>query len=306
MITRVATFPLSDQMISSALRTESTMANLQIQEASGVKSQYLADYGADTQQVVNLQVSVTRAQSYIDAATLADSKAQVMYSALGGNGSGITDIITKLRTQLSAATTGSSTATASAISSAQQLLQQMGSLLNTQYNGQYVFSGARTTTAPVDLSSFATGAGSLSTADTSYYQGDSDIASVRVAADQTVSYGITADNPAFEQTMRVLKFVANSTTLSSTDITDALNLADGALDAVSTVQAKLSNADSQIQSAKSLQTDYQSYAQTLGSDLTGVDVAAVTAQLSTYQAQLTASFSALAKIQSLNLASYLR
>ena len=37
-----------------------------------------------------------------------------------------------------------------------------------------------------------------------------------------------------------------------------------------------------------------------------LDVAAVTAQLSTYQAQLTASYAAISKIQSLNLASYLR
>ncbi len=80
MITRVATFPLSDQMINGALRTEATMANLQIQEASGVQSEFLAGYGADTQQVINLQVSVTRAQSYIDAATSADGKIEAMYS----------------------------------------------------------------------------------------------------------------------------------------------------------------------------------------------------------------------------------
>ncbi len=302
MFTRVATFALSDQMVTGALRTEATMADLQVQENSGVKSQNLAGYGADTQQVINLQVSVTRAQSYIDAATAADSKVQVMYSAVGT----MTDIITKLRTQLSAATTGSSTATTSAISSAQQMLQQMGSLLNTQYNGEYVFSGARVSTAPADLSSFATGAGSLTTADTSYYQGDSEIASVRVAADQTVSYGVTADNPALEQVMRVLKFVANSTTLSSTNITDALNLASSALDATATVQAKLSNSAAQIESASSLQSDFQSFAQTLGTNLTGVDVAALTAQLATYQAQLTASFSAISKIQGMSLASFLR
>ncbi len=302
MFTRVASFALSDQMVTGALRTEATMADLQVQENSGVKSQNLAGYGADTQQVINLQVSVTRAQSYIDAATAADSKVQVMYSAVGT----MTDIITKLRTQLSAATTGSSTATTSAISSAQQMLQQMGSLLNTQYNGEYVFSGARVSTAPADLSSFATGAGSLTTADTSYYQGDSEIASVRVAADQTVSYGVTADNPALEQVMRVLKFVANSTTLSSTNITDALNLASSALDATATVQAKLSNSAAQIESASSLQSDYQSFAQTLGTNLTGVDVAALTAQLATYQAQLTASFSAISKIQGMSLASFLR
>ena len=91
----------------------------------------------------------------------------------------------------------------------------------------------------------------------------------------------------------------------STDITNALDLASTALDATSTVWAKLSNSAARMESAKSLQSDYQSFAQTLGGDLTGVDVAAVTAQLSTYQAQLTASFSAIAKIQGMSLASFL-
>jgi flagellar hook-associated protein 3 FlgL len=302
MVMRVATFAVSDQMIAAAMRTEAVMANEQAQESSGVKSEYFGGYGAETQHVVNLQVSVTRAQSYIDAATLADSKTQVMYSAIGS----MTDVITNLRSQLSAASTGSSTTAASVIASAQQMLTEMGSLLNTQYDNQYVFGGARTSTAPVDLSTFATGTGSTTTVDTSYYKGDGDIASVQVADDQSVSYGVTADNPAFEQVMRVLKFVANSTTLSSTDITNALKLASTALDATSTVQTKLSGAASQIEQAQSRQSDYQSYAQTLASDLSGVDVAAVTAQLSAYQAQLTASYSAIAKIQSLNLASYLK
>jgi flagellar hook-associated protein 3 FlgL len=302
MIMRVATFALSDQMIAGALRTQAVMANLQVQESSGLKSEDFGGYGSDAQHVINLQVSVTRAQSYIDAATLADSKVQVMYSAVGS----MTDIITQLRTQLSAATTGSSTETASVISSAQQMLTQMGSLLNTQYDGQYLFGGARISTAPVDLSSFSSGTGSVTTADTSYYKGDDELPSVRVADDQTVSYGVTADNPAFEQVMRVLKFVANSSSLSSSDITQALDLASSALSATSIVQTRLSSAASQIESASAGQSDYKSFAQSLSSDLTGVDVAAVTAQLSTYQSQLTASYSAIAKIQSLNLASYLR
>jgi flagellar hook-associated protein 3 FlgL len=302
MITRVATFPLSDQMISGALRTEATMANLQVQEASGVQSQFLAGYGADTQQVINLQVSVTRAQSYIDAATFADTKIQLMYTKM----TTVTDSLTNLRSLLSAASTGTGTATAATISGAQQMLEEMKGVLNAQYNGQYVFSGSDVTTAPIDLSTFATGAGSLTTADTSYYQGNGDIASVRVSGDQTVSYGVTAANPAFEQVMRVLKFVANSTTLSSSDISNAMDLASMAIDAVATVQAKLSNADAQIKTAQASQVDYQNYAKTLDANLTGVDVAAVTAQLATYQAQLSASFSALAKIQSLSLVSYLR
>jgi flagellar hook-associated protein 3 FlgL len=192
------------------------------------------------------------------------------------------------------------------ISSAQQMLEQMGSLMNTQYDGQYVFAGGKTDTAPVDLTSFSSGTGSTTTADTSYYNGDDEIASVRVAADNTVSYGVTADNSAFEEVMRVLKFVANSTSLSSSDISSALNLASTALDDTAAVQAKLSSSASSIESASTQQTDYKSYAESLSNDLTGVDVAAITAQLSTYQAQLTASYSAMSKILSMNLASYLK
>lgn len=303
MAMRVATFALSDQMVAGALRTQAVMAEKQVQESSGVKSEDYGGFGATSQQIVNLQVSVTRAQSYIDAAQVADSKAQVMYSAVGS----ITDIITNLRSQLSAATVGSTTESTSVINSAGQMLDEMAGLLNTQYSGQYVFGGARTTAAPVDLSSYASGTGSATTADTSYYQGDGEIASIRVSDQQTVSYGVTADNAAFEQVMRVLRLVANSSSpLSSSTITDALSLAESALDATSAVQTKLSNAASQIEAASSRQSDYKSYAETLSSDLTGVDVAAVTAELSTYQAQLTASYSAISKIQSLNLASYLK
>ncbi|MGY8677633.1 flagellin [Bradyrhizobium sp. UFLA05-153] len=299
---RVATFAQSNTMIADALRVQAVMANEQIQESSGVISNDFGGYGSTAQHVVNLQVSVTRAQSYIDAATLADSKVQVMYSAVGS----MTDIITQLRSQLSAASTGSSTEGNSVISSAQQMLEEMGSLLNTQYDGQYVFAGGKTETAPVDLTSFSTGTGSTTTADTSYYVGDSEIASVRVATDQSVPYGVTADSSAFEEVMRVLKFVANSSSLSSSDITSALDLASSALDDTAAVQAKLSSSASQIETASARQSDYKSYAETLGSDLTSVDVAAVTAQLSTYQSQLTASYSALAKILSMNLASYLK
>lgn len=299
---RVATFAQSNKMIADAMRVETVMANKQIQESSGVVSNDFGGYGSDAQHLVNLQVSVTRAQSYIDAATLADSKVQVMYSAVGS----MTDILTQLRSQLSAASTGSSTETNSVITTAQQMLEEVGSLMNTQYDGQYVFAGGKTDAAPVDLTSFSSGSGSLTATDISYYNGDDEIASVRVGSDETVSYGVTADNSAFEEVMRVLKFVANSTTLSSSDISSALDLAGTALDDTAAVQAKLSNAASSIETASARQTDYKSYAETLSNDLTGVDVAAITAQLSTYQAQLTASYSALGKILSLNLASYLK
>jgi flagellar hook-associated protein 3 FlgL len=300
---RVATFAINDQMIASALRTQSTMANQQIQEASGLISSDFGGLGSSAQQVLNLQVSVTRAQSYIDAATQTNSKIQVMYSAVNS----VSDLVTQFRTLLTSASSASSTDAASVTETAKNMLEQMASLLNTQYNGGYLFGGSATKTAPVDISSATyAAASSPSTADTDYYQGDSQLGAVRVSDNQTVSYGVTADNTAFEQIMRAMNLVASNSPLSTDTLNEALDLAVDSIDKLGVVQTRISNASASIERASAYQTEYQSYAQTLGSDLTSVDVAAVTAKLSTYQAQLTASYAAIAKVQSLNLASYLR
>jgi flagellar hook-associated protein 3 FlgL len=302
MAMRVATFAISEQMIAAALRTQSTMANQEIQQASGEISSDFGGYGSSSQQILNLQVSVTRSQSYIDAATQADSKIQMMYSTV----SSVADLITNFRSLLTSATNAASTDSTSVTQSAQQMMSQMASLLNTQYDGGYLFGGSRTDQAPVDISSSTyPAATSPSSANTSYYKGDDQMASVRVSDSQTVSYGIGADNPAFEQALRAMNLVAHNSPLSTTTLNEALNLATSAVDAVGVVQSKISNASSAIESASSFQTNYQSFAKTLGSDLTSVDVAAVTAQLSAYQAQLTASYAAISKVQSLDLASYL-
>jgi flagellar hook-associated protein 3 FlgL len=195
MISRVATFASSEQMIDAALRAQSTMANEQLQEASGVTSTDYAGLGSASEQVINLQVSVARSASYVSAATSADSKVQVMYSTVGS----ISDLYTQLRTLLTAASNSATTDSTSVTQSAQQMLQEMTSLLNTQYSGQYLFGGADTQAAPVDTSSATYPAmSSPSTASTSYYQGNDQAASVRVSDGDQISYGVRAGSARFE------------------------------------------------------------------------------------------------------------
>jgi len=303
MTMRVATFAASQQMIAAALQSQAKMTEMQIQQASGVTSTDFGGYGSQSREIVNLQVSVVRAQSYIDTATQVGSKVEVMYSAVGS----MADLLSDFRSTLTAASNAASTDSSSVIQSAQNALDQMAALLNTQYGAKYLFGGARTDAAPVDVSTAVYPAATVpSSADTSYYQGDGQIATARVSDTQLVSYGVTADDPAFEQALRAMNLIANATSLSSDTLTEALDLVSSATDAIGIVQSQIANAASSIERASAFQSDYQLYAQTLASDLTSVDVAAVTAALSTYQAQLTASYSAIATVQGLNLASYLR
>jgi len=304
MVARVATFALNDSMISAALRTQAKISERQIQTASGKVSADYGGLGATSKKVIDLQVSISQSKSYEDAASSADNRVQAMYSATGS----ITDLLSSYKSELTSAISASGSNDTSALSSsAAGFMSEMASLLNTQYGGRYLFAGSRTETAPVDLSAYSNTT-SVTDADTSYYTGDDQLASVKVSDSQYITYGATASNPAFEKAMRAFSMIANATSspIDSSTLSDALDLATTALDGVTGVQTKLSLSATQLERAVSNQQTYQSDASTLSDSLTNVDVAAVTAEISTYQAQLEASYSAISKIQSLRLSDYLR
>ena len=75
---------------------------------------------------------------------------------------------------------------------------------------------------------------------------------------------------------------------------------------MTTVQTKLSLNSKMLERAEQIQTDYVDQATSMASALGDVDVAAVAASLSTYEAQVQAAYSAIAKVQALSLVDYLR
>jgi flagellar hook-associated protein 3 FlgL len=302
MVMRVATFALSGSMIEAALRTQSQIAERQIQTASGKISADYGGLGSDSKKVIDLQVSVSRSSNYEEAATSANDRVQVMYSATGS----IADLLSNFKAKLTGASSAETQDSTSLVSTAQEYIGELASLLNSQYGGRYLFAGSKTEAAPVDLTAYSNTTSST-VADTSYYQGDDQLASAKVSDSQYVNYGVAADSSGFEQAMRALSMIANATSspIDTDTIASALDLTTSALDGVTAIQTQLSLSSSQFERAVSNQQDYQSYASSLSSSLTDVDVAAVTAEISTYQAQLEASYSAISKIQSLNLSSYL-
>ncbi|RAI40553.1 flagellin [Rhodoplanes roseus] len=308
MIGRVATFALSEKTINQALRTQARNTELTLQQASGEISSNFGGLGSTSRRVLELQTAVTQSAAYSDAATNAGSRIEIMYSAM----SQMTDLLTTLQSSITSATDAGTLddgTVSSLTTSMGEYLDEFGSLLNTQYEGRYLFSGAMIDTAPVDLDDYPAQT-VPSTESTDYYKGDDAIASVRVSTEQVVEYGVTADDPAFEKALRAFSIMANlssgTETLDSDTLNEALSLTKTALSGVSTIQTKLSINANTLEKAASLQTSFQDQATSLESTLTDVDVAAAAAELATRQTQLQAAYSAIAKIQSLSLADYLK
>lgn len=295
---RVATFASSDRLLQAALKVQAKQAEATLQQASGQISEDYGGLGSKAGSVVSLQSSISMSKSYAEAASTAGDRVEAMYDAVDS----IIDQITSMKATLSSfASTTSGTDELKV--TAEEMLESLASLMNTQLGGRYLFSGSAVDIAPVDLDSLAP-ATSPSSSDTGYYKGDSTITSVKVSSEQTVSYGVTADDENFEKALRALSLVASGATDEDT-LSEASGLLDEAISGLATVQTRLSLNASALETAISDQENYQEFAGDLATSLSGVDVAVVAAEMSAYETQLQAAYAAIGNIASLSLSSYL-
>lgn len=302
MTSRVSTFGINQQMLAAALKTQARMADMQLQEASGLVSTDYGGLGTDARQLVSLDIEKARADRYQAAADTASARNELVYSALGD----MADILTSFRSQLTAlmSTDVTDTAKSALVTSAGGWLEEFSARLNSTYNGQYLFGGPDTTDAPVDTSAISF---DLDTENTGYYQGGDSLYAAQIGEGEVLSYGINADSSAFEKALRALGSVASADSdLSDIDISDVLDLVISAVDAIGGLQGATSVAASRLERASANQAELSASFDSQISDLNGVDVTAVTASLTAYETQLEASYAALAKIQSLSILDYLR
>lgn len=304
MAIRVATFNTSSRILAESMRTQARLSELQLQEATGKISTDYGGLGSASGQLLNLEVSKARAQSYADAASLNGDRVQVMYSTCDS----LVDVLSSLRSKISLASGSLDSVGAAAVQEeAKYLLQQAVALMNTQFAGRYVFSGDAVDTVPVDATKLpATETVPIST-DTTYYNGGSTPAAVRLSSEEVLTYGYLANDPAFSKALHVLNLVATVDISADSTAAAAANSAVlDALDGITNVQTMLSLHAQTLERVEQDRLDYVDYADAMASSVSEVDIAEVQASLATYTAQLQASFSAIAKISSLKLVDYVR
>lgn len=302
MAERVSSFGLNQVTLQAAMNVQAKYAEANTQQASGlVASTYGELGGANATYLISLETTQSRISSYSDTTQLADDRAQAMYSAIGS----MIDQLESIRSTITAAKSDT-TDSADLNSVGETALDDLSDLMNTRLDGRYLFAGSKTDTAPVDTSTLAVPT-TPSTADTSYYTGDSEIATVRVSENQTISYGVTGDETGFEQALRSANILANLTTdpLDEDALDEAYDLATSAMDALLALQSKLSVTSGRLENALNSQDASLTLIDTMTSNVKDVDAAEIAVKVSEYQTQLTSSYSALANINKLNLVNYL-
>ena len=299
---RVSSFGNFNTLIDYGIRLQADVAQAQIRAASGQKTDSYSEISDSTRLVLELEQDLALSSQYVENANLVQPRVDSLYSSL----SGISDVLSSFRATLASGFGGDQSSISGISAAAQSAQDQMNTLLNTNVAGSYIYGGSVTDRPPVDLdpATYPTQTYPSSTS-TAYYQGDGEILSFTADTDIQIKYGITADEPAFEQAIRAMNMVANMASYDAATLEEAYDLIDGAIDEVAEMQARTSAKATAIEYAMDMHTEYELFAETLLSDLTEVDAAEATAEMQLLQTQLQASYSALSSSMKLSLMDYL-
>jgi flagellar hook-associated protein 3 FlgL len=304
---RVANFAQYQLTMSHTMRTQSTLAERQIEIASGKRAQQYSSIAADSNQLVNIERSVARTTQFNRNIDQALTRLGVMESSVGIMVQRGTEVLAIL----SSAMSGENINDVPLQEFAATFLAEAESLMNTQHEDRYLFAGSKTDSPAIDLTDVnytpQAGLPGVFTADFDYYQGDTLQLSVRTDETFETSYGITADEPAFEQMLRALAYMDYAgANLDNTVLEEAYTLMKAAVDGLSDIRGRIGASSKVLEAAGSGHDDYLTYSTNLVSTLEDVDVAESTTRLAQDEVQLKASYLALSRLSEMSLLQYLR
>lgn len=304
---RVANYAQHLLTMSYTMRTQGSVAERQIEIASGKRAQQYSSIAADSSQLVNIERAVARTDQFTRNIDQALTRLGIMESSVAT----LVQRATEVLAIMSSAISGENINDVPLQEFAATFLSEAESLLNTQHEDRYLFAGSRTDSPAIDLTdpTYTPQAGlpGVFTADFDYFQGDTLQLSVR--ADETFEtvYGITADETAFEEMLRALSYMDYAgANLDVTVLQQAFSMMKSAVDGLSDIRGRIGASSKVLEATKDGHQDYLTYSTNLVSTLEDVDVAEATTRLAQDEVQLKASYLSLSRISELSLLQYLR
>ncbi len=307
-MTRIANLAQHNQILANIRGTQTRIQDLQIQLATGFKSQRYSGIAQDSRQLVNLESSRARMEQYQTNNNTVNLRLQTMEISVGH----VFDSASKLKTLLTNALNANNAVDMALPQEAQNILAEVAKQLNIKIGDRYLFAGSKTDTAPVDLSAPGFSAPPTvypSVADTGYYQGDGVQLTARAADDFDLTYGVTADEDGFEQIIRALNLTATVTLTPTVDrdrLQDALALVNQAISSLPTIRSRIGTAQNALDLANEVHVDMTTYLDQSITNLTSVDITQAATRISAEQVLLQASYMTISQLGQLSLANFMR
>lgn len=147
-MTRISTLAQNTLLTSYALQTQSRVGDLQVQVASGFKSQSYSGIASDTSRLLNLESQRSSAKSYITSITTVQTRIKLMSKGIDS----LEDVGTQIKNLVTNTNNTQAAFDTNVWQTADDLMKHIQEVLNTQDDSGYLFAGARRDNPPVDTS----------------------------------------------------------------------------------------------------------------------------------------------------------
>lgn len=297
----VSSYMLHQSTLRDITRTQNELGKQQMQLSSGNNSQYFSQMSGQVQQYLSLDASMARTEQYLSDNTVIGSRLDATSSALGQ----VVSQIQNLQSLISARRTNSSN-DAAFMTQVEGLWQNITAQLNVSVSGQFIFSGTKLDTPPVQANNFPT-LRIDGQPDDSYYRGSAHDLTARPQDNTVLQYNVRADAPGFQKVFAALAMSKTANTNGNDEQFEmAYELAaDGLKDLIAT-QATVNANKVTLNNINTNHSAQSLYWKGMKEEIGNTDVLAVSTQVAINQGILQAAFQAFAKINSLRLSDFLR
>jgi flagellar hook-associated protein 3 FlgL len=283
-------------LVGSLDQAQASEQQLSSELSSGARVTSLSQDPVGSGENVLLLNQIQQDDSFTQSSSLVTGQLQVADSALGSVVSQLTQAIS-LATSANNGTMNSSDVK-SISNQISGILDEVQSLANTSYQGQYIFAGGQTSTAP-----FATSTATSPAVTT--YSGDEDVNNLQTPNGQKIQLNVPGDqifmgsgsNSVFGALNSLIADYSSGTVDTNQAVSDTEALGT-ALNYVSQQRVTIDNSITQVTAASDAVTSVQTQLTTAQTNLMQADVATVSTQLSLSETQQTALEDVIAQLNS--------
>jgi len=300
---RISTSSAYNGVLNNLLAAETNQTNISNQISSEQISTDLQGYGAQAETLTAMQSVQAQVTGYLSNSQTTAAQLSTQDTALTQIGSAATSASQAITTALAAGNGDT------LIQSLQAAFQSAVQGLNTTFNGNYVFSGGNTGTAPVNVTTLTALAAAAPLS--SVFTNDQNITTTQLTATTSVQTGQLASQlgtPLFT----ALQVIANNgpytgtlTPAQQTVLQTQLGAINTAATGLTTATAQNGEAQAQVTSTQTALTNQQTSLSELIGNITNVNLAQASSQLSQAQLAVQASSRVFEALQSSSLLSVL-
>ncbi len=326
MVLTIGDIAQSGRLLNQIGKTQDSLDRVQIQLSTGAKAEVYSEISGNANRLLLVENAFVRTQQFNRNIQGVQLRTEMMDSTL----TQMVDLATEFKSLLLSATSAENYNEFDVDGQAQDLLERFSNLLNVEADGKYLFAGTATTTQPSVVPSPLTAPSNAGTSPAftpedpslftpadpewqdfyGFYQGNNGTLSVRIAEDQVINYGITANEQPFVDLMYSLRLAA--TFNDGSDPGSELARLNSALDSVTTAVDGIIDRQSRLgQQMRTVDMERIRNEDTIGrfSDLIGeieaTNIPEAATQLSQFQTQLEASYLVTTRLRQASIINFL-